>query len=152
MISALIAWLVLSYYLASDTTAVKKEDTTSPKIKTERSESEKYEPSLLEGLSDTSRTFPALGRHTPLRFTGREQDVGRGSDERVKQENEVIQSTGLQPLTPEADDEDEEIETPGFRDSGIGTSLTRAKGHGCKEGRRVHYSEVFQRTNRFDVA
>ena len=126
MISALIAWLVLSYYLASDTTTVKKE-TSSPKIKTERSESEKYEPSLLEGLSDTSRTFPAHGRHKPLRFTGREQDVGRGSDERVKQENEVIQSTGLQPLTPEADDEDEEIETPGFRDSGIGTSLDESQ-------------------------
>ncbi|KAL9041268.1 MAG: hypothetical protein Q9180_001395 [Flavoplaca navasiana] len=126
MISALLAWLVLSYYLTSDGTAM-KEETTSLKIKTEQSESEKYEPSFLEGLSDTSRTFPAIGRHVALRFNGRDEDAGRGFDEGVKQEDEVIQSTGLQPLTPEADDEDEEIEKSGFRDSGIGTSLDESQ-------------------------
>ncbi|KAL8886492.1 MAG: hypothetical protein Q9215_005810 [Flavoplaca cf. flavocitrina] len=127
MISALLAWLVLSSYLTSDSTAMKKEETTSLKIKTEQSESEKYEPSLLGGLSDTSRTFPAIGRHVALRFNGRDEDAGRGFNEGVKKEDEVIQSTGLQPLTPEADDEDEEIETSGFRDSGIGTSLDESQ-------------------------
>ncbi|KAI4259751.1 MAG: hypothetical protein L6R42_004413 [Xanthoria sp. 1 TBL-2021] len=78
MTSALIAWLVLSTYLASDTTAAKKKEPVSPKIKAERSESEKYEPSLTEGLSDTFRTFPTLGRHIPLHFTGREESARRG--------------------------------------------------------------------------
>lgn len=127
MISALIAWLVLSTYLASDTTAVKKKEPASPKIKAERSESEKYEPSLTEGLSDTSRTFPTLGRHIPLHFTGREESARREGDEGVKQEDEVIQSTGLQPLIAEADDEDEGIDTSGFRDSGVGTSLDESQ-------------------------
>ncbi|KAL8658238.1 MAG: hypothetical protein Q9226_001148 [Calogaya cf. arnoldii] len=127
MISALIAWLVLSSYLASDATVAKKEESASPRIKAERSESEKDEPFLTEGLSDTSRTFPTLGRHVPLRFTGREEEVRRGGDERVKQEDEVIESAGLQPLMAEADDEDEGIETSGFRDSGIGTSLDESQ-------------------------
>ncbi|KAL8726707.1 MAG: hypothetical protein Q9166_006575 [cf. Caloplaca sp. 2 TL-2023] len=122
MISALVAWLVLSSYLSSDS-IVKKKESNFPKVKSEPSESDNYEASLTEGLSDTSRTFPMLGRHMPLRFTGREEGGPRGSDERVKQENEFIQSTGVQPLTAEADDEDEDIETFGFRDSGIGTSL-----------------------------
>ncbi|KAL8798709.1 MAG: hypothetical protein Q9223_006792 [Gallowayella weberi] len=122
MISALIAWIVLSSYLSPGSTAV-KEEPISPKIKAEPSESEKYEPSLMEGLSDTSRTFPTLGRHVPLSFTGREGGVSRGSDERVKQEDEVLQSTGVQPLIAEADDEDDGIGTSAFRDSGIGTSL-----------------------------
>ncbi|KAL8846972.1 MAG: hypothetical protein Q9221_007966 [Calogaya cf. arnoldii] len=127
MISALIAWLVLSSYLASDATVAKKEEPASPRIKAERSESEKDEPFLTEGLSDTSRTFPTLGRRVPLRFTAREEEVRRGGDERVKQEDEIIESAGLQPLMAEADDEDEGIETSGFRDSGIGTSLDESQ-------------------------
>ncbi|KAL8778541.1 MAG: hypothetical protein Q9213_007370 [Squamulea squamosa] len=127
MISALVAWLVLSSYLLSDPTAVKKRDSESPKIKAEPSESEKYEQSLTEGLSDTSRTFPTLGRYIPLHFTGRDEGTHVGSDERLKQEDEVIQSSGAQPLTAEADDEDEDIETSGFRDSGIGTSLDESQ-------------------------
>ncbi|KAL8799534.1 MAG: hypothetical protein Q9182_005809 [Xanthomendoza sp. 2 TL-2023] len=93
----------------------------------EPSESEKYEPSLMEGLSDTSRTFPTLGRHMPLSFTGREGGVHKGSDERVKQEDEVLQSTGVQPLIAEADDEDDGMGASAFRDSGIGTSLDEAQ-------------------------
>lgn len=123
MISALIAWLVLASYF-SDSTAVKKEEPKSPAIKTEPSESELYEPSLTEGLSDTSRTFPTLGRHMPLYFTGRgEGSSGRSEDVVKKEEEDVIQSTRVQPLIAEADDEDEGTETTGFRDSGIGTSL-----------------------------
>ncbi len=123
MFSALVAWLVLSSYLSSDATKVKKEELTPRKIKAEPSEWERYEPSLTEGLSDTSRTFPTLGRHIPLHFTGREESARREANEGERQVDEVIRSTGLQPLIAEADDEDEGISTPGFRDSGIGTSL-----------------------------
>ncbi|KAL8914935.1 MAG: hypothetical protein Q9171_000562 [Xanthocarpia ochracea] len=122
MVSALVAWLVLSSYLVPNSTALKERQPASPQIKTEPSESEKYDPSMTEGLSDTSRTFPMFGRHLPLHFTGREETARRESDKRVKQEDEVIQSAGIQPLTAEAD-EYEGIETSGFRDSGIGTSL-----------------------------
>lgn len=122
MISALIAWLALASYF-SGSTAVKKEEATPSAIKTEPSESETYEPSLTEGLSDTSRTFPTLGRHMPLHFTGRAGGSDRRTEEQVKQEEDVIQSIGVQPLVAEADDEDEGAETTGFRDSGIGTSL-----------------------------
>lgn len=137
MFSALVAWLVLSSYLASDATEVKKEDQTPRKIKAEPSESERYEPSLTEGLSDTSRTFPTLGCHIPLHFAGREESARRGSNEGEKQVDEVIQSTGLQPLLAEADDEDEGIETSGFRDSGIGTSLDEIQ-RGRVQRRKKH--------------
>lgn len=124
MISALIAWLVLASYFSAGTAVVKKEEDTSSAIKTEPSESEPYEPSLTEGLSDTSRTFPTLGRHMPLHFTSRgEGNSGRTEDVVKKEVEDVIQSTGVQPLIAEADDEDEGAETTGFRDSGIGTSL-----------------------------
>ncbi|KAI4221360.1 MAG: hypothetical protein L6R36_006966 [Xanthoria steineri] len=137
MFSALVAWLVLSSYIASDATEVKKEDQTPRKIKAEPSESERYEPSLTEGLSDTSRTFPTLGRHIPLHFAGREESARRGSNEGEKQVDEVIQSTGLQPLIAEADDEDEGIEISGFRDSGIGTSLDEIQ-RGRVQRRKKH--------------
>lgn len=127
MISALIAWLVLSSYLSSGSTPVKKQEPASPSIKAEPSESERYEPSLTEGLSDASRTFPTLGRHIPLHFTGRDEGLRRGNDARMKHEDEVIQSNDIQPLLAEADDEDEGIETSGFKDSGIGTSLDEAQ-------------------------
>ncbi|KAI4288994.1 MAG: hypothetical protein L6R35_001740 [Caloplaca aegaea] len=121
MISALIAWLVLALYFPSGSPLVKEEPTRSV-IKREHSETEPYEPSLTEGLSDTSRTFPTLTRHTPLYFSSRGESSGR-SDELVKEEEDVLQSTGVQPLIAEADDEGEGAETSGFRDSGIGTSL-----------------------------
>ncbi|KAL8699991.1 MAG: hypothetical protein Q9201_005686 [Fulgogasparrea decipioides] len=122
MISALMAWLVLSSYFSTrSTTAVKKEE---PTIKSEPEESELDEPSLTEGLSDTPRTFPTLGRHMPLHFTGRREDVsGVDNGEAVKEED-VVQSMGIQPLSAEADDEDDDFEAAsGFKDSGIGTSL-----------------------------
>ena len=123
MISALIAWLVLASYFKSDSTVTKKEEPIAPAIKTEPSESEPYEPSLTEGLSDTSRTFPTLSRQMPLHFTRRGTGSSGRNNDQVKQEEDVLQSSGVQPLAAEADDEDEGIETTGFRDSGIGTSL-----------------------------
>ncbi|KAL8994307.1 MAG: hypothetical protein Q9169_005680 [Polycauliona sp. 2 TL-2023] len=127
MISTLVAWLVLSSYLTQDATKVEKREPDSPRIKAEDSDEEKYERSLTEGLSDTSRTFPSLGRHGALQFTRREDGAYKGADEGVKQEDEYIQSTGLLPLAAEADDEDEGVETSGFRDSGIGTSLDESQ-------------------------
>ncbi|KAL8716261.1 MAG: hypothetical protein Q9220_000166 [cf. Caloplaca sp. 1 TL-2023] len=130
MISALVAWLVLSSYLSTHHTTAKKEEPDNfPKIKTEPSESEKYDQSLTEGLSDTSRTFPTLGRQMPLHFSGgRADDAGRGKERAMKQE-EVVQSAKIQPLIAEADDEDEDedFETAGFKDSGIGTSLDESQ-------------------------
>ncbi|KAL8926299.1 MAG: hypothetical protein Q9208_003021 [Pyrenodesmia sp. 3 TL-2023] len=121
MISALIAWLVLASYFSSGSAVVKKEEEMSAEIKTEPSESELYQT---EGLSDTSRTFPTLGRQMPLHFTSRgEGSSGRTEDVVKKEVEDVIQSTGVHPLIAEADDEDEGAETTGFRDSGIGTSL-----------------------------
>lgn len=125
MISSLIAWLVLASYFSSDSAKIKKEESESPAIKTEPSEpeTEPYEPSLTAGLSDTSRTFPSLGRRMLLQFPGRKESYDRRAKELEKQEDEVIRSTGVEPLLAEADDEDEGAETTGFRDSGIGTSL-----------------------------
>ncbi|KAL8900443.1 MAG: hypothetical protein Q9207_005691 [Kuettlingeria erythrocarpa] len=125
MISALIVWLVLaSYFSSSSGSTMAKEAQTPSPIKTEHSESELYEPSLTEGLSDTSRTFPTLGRQMPLHFSSRgERSSGRLEAVVKKEEEDLLQSVGVQPLIAEADDEDEGGETTGFRDSGIGTSL-----------------------------
>ncbi len=68
-------------------------------------------------LSDTPRTFPTYGRQAPLRFVPK-----------VKEEDSeefIMDETAIQPLTAEADDEDEELEVyRGGRDSGIGTSFS----------------------------
>lgn len=143
MISALLAWLVLSTYLAppEPTTAVTKKE-ERPAIKTEPSESEPNEPDLTEGLSDTSRIFPTLGRLKPLQFTvrgGGGGDRGREEEDPIKKEEEedVLQTTSVQPLGAEADDEDDDFGVAsGFKDSGIGTSLDEAQRAQAQQRRR----------------
>ncbi|KAL9576310.1 MAG: hypothetical protein Q9203_007764 [Teloschistes exilis] len=144
MISALLAWLVLSTYLAppEPTTAVTKKE-EGPAIKTEPSESEPNEPDLTEGLSDTSRIFPTLGRLKPLQFTvrggGHGGDRGREEEDPIKKEEEedVLQTTSVQPLGAEADDEDDDFGVAsGFKDSGIGTSLDEAQRAQAQQRRR----------------
>ena len=101
-----------------------EESNGSVVVKRERSDSDAaFDPTSLEDLSDTSRTFPTLGRQIPLHFTGR-KDVKR--EEEIKREEDIVlRSAESQPLAAEADDEDDDVsqETSGFRDSGIGTGL-----------------------------
>lgn len=139
MVSMALAWFAISAYLGSSSsassTSVKVEpDTNGPVVKRERSDSEAFDPTSMEDLSDTSRTFPTLGRQVPLHFTGR-KDVKK-EEEIKREEDEVMRSTEVQPLAAEADDEDDDMsqgtfnfrndmsqETMSFRDSGIGTGL-----------------------------
>lgn len=121
MISMALAWFAISTYLGSSTTVKTESETSDTIIKRERSDSDAFDPTSMEDLSDTSRTFPTLGRQVPLHFTGR-KDVKK--EEEIKREEEVLRSTEVQPLAAEADDEDDmSQETSGFRDSGIGTGL-----------------------------
>lgn len=118
MTTALVAWLILSFFVSSSSTVPKSEPRKNESvIKTEPSDSDQFDPFSTEDLSDTSRTFPTLGRQAPLHFTGR--------NEPMKKEEELIRSAAIDPLHNEADDEedDEERDTTGWRDSGIGTSL-----------------------------
>lgn len=130
MVSMALAWFAVSTYLgssSSSTTTVKTETETNwTVVKRERSDSEAFDPTSMEDLSDTSRTFPTLGRQMPLHFTGR-SDFKR-EEEIKREEDEIMRSTEVQRLAAEADDEDDEDddmsqETIGFRDSGIGTGL-----------------------------
>lgn len=138
MLSMAVAWFVTSTYLGPGPSSVKMGSSvktgsieksesdphdTAMKRERSRSDSEAFDPTSMEDLSDTSRTFPTLGRQTPLHFAGR-KDVKK-EEEIKREEDEVMKSTGVQPLAAEADDEEDDVsqETTGFRDSGIGTGL-----------------------------
>lgn len=129
MTTALIAWLILSFFMSPSSTAPKSEPQRNRSIiKTEPSDSDQFDPFSTEDLSDTSRTFPTLGRQPPLHFAGRNEPMKKEeAAARVKKEEqeEVLGSAAIDPLHNEADDEedDEERDTTGWRDSGIGTSL-----------------------------
>lgn len=142
MLSMALAWFAVSTYLgpSSSMVGVKTESNEEGAIKRERSsdddeddEDASFDPTSLEDLSDTSRTFPTLGRRqqqrrgqTPLRFAGR-NDVVKREEEIKREEDQVLR----QPLPAEADDEEDDDDddnadefsqgTSGFRDSGIGT-------------------------------
>ena len=126
MVSMALAWFAVSTYLGSSSASVKEEEESngSVAVKRERSVSDAaFDPTSMEDLSDTSRTFPTLGRQIPLHFTGR-KDVKR-EEEIKREEDEVLRSAESQPQAAEADDEEDDVsqETSGFRDSGIGTGL-----------------------------
>ncbi len=126
MVSMTLAWLAVSTYFGASGSVKREAGTNGTVIKRERSDSDAFDPTSMEDLSDTSRTFPTLGRQMPLHFTGR-RDVKK-EEEIKREEDEVIRSTEVQPLAAEADDEDDEDddmsqETSSFRDSGIGTGL-----------------------------
>lgn len=125
MLSMAVAWFVTSTYLGPGPSSVKTGSNVKKGsiMKRERSDSEAFDPTSMEDLSDTARTFPTLGRQTPLHFAGR-KDVKK-EEEIKREEEEVLKSTGVQPLAAEADDEEDDVsqETTGFRDSGIGTGL-----------------------------
>lgn len=123
MLSMLCVWFILSSYLAAPTMKTES-NSDNGYIKRERSDSEDFDPTSVDDLSDTSRTFPTLGRQMPLHYTGR-RDVKKEDEEVKREEEEVMRSTDIQPLAGEADDEDDDIaeEMSGWRDSGIGTGL-----------------------------
>lgn len=126
MLSMLCAWFILSSYFPASPAATKAEsDANGSYIKPERSESDAIDPTSVEDLSDTSRTFPTFGQQKPLHFTGRGL-VKKEEDEDVKRfEEEVMRSADIQPLAAEADDEADDMteDMSGWRDSGIGTGL-----------------------------
>ncbi len=125
MLSMLLAWFAFSSYLA--THSITKTDSIlngSAGLKSEREDSETFDPTSLDDISDTPRAFPTLGRQMPLQFT-RRPDVVNKEDNDVKEEDGTAQSTGVQSLIAEADDEDDDVTegTSGWRDSGLGTGL-----------------------------
>ena len=120
MLSMLCVWFILSSYSTSATVSNEPEpDTKDSAIKRERTGSDAFDPTSVEDLSDTSRIFPTMGRQLPLHFHGR-RDVKKEEDEDEK-DVDVLQSTDIQPLVAEADDEGEGLTE--WRDSGIGTGL-----------------------------
>ena len=138
MISALVAWLILSSFLSSNSTVAKPEPKRNGSgIKAEPSDSEHFDPFSTEDLSDTSRTFPTLGRQMPLHFTAH-SDPTKTEKERIKREEEELTRTApFDPLHNEADDEDDEAQdTTGWRDSGIGTSLEEGERRDSVQRRR----------------
>ncbi|KAL6718943.1 CCR4-NOT core subunit cdc39 [Lecanora helva] len=118
MLSMLFVWFIVSSYFSTTPTPIKTESEAKENaIKRERSDSDTFDPTSVEDLSDTSRTFPTLGRQLPLHFSGR-SGVKIEDEEDMKKE-EILRSTDIQPLVTEADDEGEDGTE--WRDSGIGT-------------------------------
>lgn len=135
MLSMAFAWFVFSMYFADSPAPIKNEsDTNGSIIKHERSDSETFDPTSYDDLSDTSRTFPTLGRQMPLHFSGRRDVFKKEEDEMKREEDEVVRSTGLQPLSAEADDEGDDVieEMSGWRDSGIGTGIEEDRAAGVQ--------------------
>ena len=125
MLSMLLAWFLISSYLVTHTTTEPESlSDSSARLKSEREDSETFDPTSLDDISDTPRAFPTLGRQMPLQFT-RRPDLIKKEDNNVKEEEETVQSTGVQSLIAEADDEDDGVTegTSGWRDSGLGTGL-----------------------------
>lgn len=144
--STSLAYFLLSSHLfgpssPSSLSSLKADPSTNLKIKAESGaggveaavESEPFNPLSTSDLSDTSRTFPTLGRQMPLHFTS------RNSEQRIKtEEEEELAPLGVPPLLAEADDEDEDDEEKdfSFRDSGIGTSVDEGgRGRGTRRRR-----------------
>ena len=132
VISSLLAWFVLGSFFsdAKEKQPKKEEIEDSDKaIKSEEEYDDQFDPFSTEDLSDTSRSFPTLGRQMPLHFSSRGGNLMKGETEEEakikREEDKVMASTNIQPLGAEADDEDDEDDrgVRSWRDSGIGTSL-----------------------------
>ena len=128
MLSMLSVWLILSSYPTSAIPSNEPKPEPNQEfhaengtVKRERSGSDAFDPTSVEDLSDTSRTFPTMGRQLPLHFHGRRDVKKEDDDDEDEKDVEVLQSTDIQPLVAEADDEGEGLTE--WRDSGIGTGL-----------------------------
>ena len=152
MLSSLLAWFVLgSFFSGNQEGNVKKEEIEDERetIKAEEEDDDQFDPFSTEDLSDTSRSFPTLGRQMPLHFSSRRDSVRRGpgeEEDRVKREEDnIMASTSIQPLGAEADDEDDDDEygMRTWRDSGIGTSLeeTDRRSNVQRRQRSLHGSD-----------
>lgn len=119
MVSASLAWLILSTYIFPLAGTDKQEDDEQIMIKTEREEDE---------MSDSPRTFPTLGRQPPLKYEAPSalESRSRSGVPIKSEEEEIVAATMIEPLTGEADDEgaeEEGLESERRFDSGLGTSL-----------------------------
>lgn len=121
MLSMGIVWFILSSSPSSSSTApLSKQELgkNGQTIKDEPTDSDVFDPASTEDLSDTSRSFPTLGRQMPLHFSGRKKD-----DDIKREENSPAAFRMPSMTAHEADDEDEEGRASSeWRDSGIGTS------------------------------
>ena len=141
-----LVWLALSLYMNANRAGgvMKKEEESEGSdgiVKAEPTpESETFDRGLLDDLSETSRTFPTIGRQRPLRYP-----PSRESSETVKREgDDIFPDTMIQPLqttAAEADDEDEfedeEALGSGWRDSGIGTGVEEGRAAGIQRRRKA---------------
>ena len=174
MLSMLLVWLGLSLYLSSSASEKEKSKAgfapalrqgsnadSNGLIKSEPTDSDAaFDPTSLEDLSDTSRTFPTLGRgQAPLHFSGRQyraaaEERKEGYHEkreelerRIKKEasDEGEMDSGPSSIIPpfpglgaEADDEDEDEGIGSeWRDSGIGTSREDERREEVRRRRKV---------------
>lgn len=129
LLSALVAWVVLSTYLSSPHPSKPIKPDPDAMV------------SSTENLSDTSRTFPTSSRQQALQYS----PSFKYEDIKKEDEEEIERTTHPQPLAgTEADDEDDDEqldEDPdlgmGFKDSGIGTSVDDGeRGNGVQRRRR----------------
>lgn len=132
VLSSLLVWFVLGSFFSGDKDEEPKKKGIAERdevIKSEEEDDDQFDPFSTEDLSDTSRSFPTLGRQMPLHFSSRRGTLMKGEaeeEEKAKKEEEkVMASTNIQPLGAEADDEEDEEDRGirSWRDSGIGTSL-----------------------------
>ena len=132
ILSCGVAWVLISFFVSDSggqRTGEKQEGRDGAKVKQEFEDEAQFDPTSMEDLSDTSRSFPTLGRQLPLHFSGR-KDSFKHEDDAVenlkREEDRFLDSTNIQPLGAEADDEDDDEAVVSWRDSGVGTSLEDA--------------------------
>ena len=139
MLSMLIVWLGLSMYRSSGPPSLVKEESDKPgtAIKSEPTDSDTFDPTSMEDLSDTSRTFPTVGRQMPLHYS-RRRSV---DDSPIKREEDENGATMTIPsmMANEADDEDDAEDRTGseWRDSGIGTSREEERREDVRRRRKM---------------
>lgn len=143
MASSCLAWVVLSSYVSpsgSKATPEELDRDSKAAVKTEPPDydDEPFDPFSTEDLSDTSRSFPTLGRQMPLRYTGRHDGAKREEEGAKVKEEEIERTTGIQLLMAEADDEDDEDFGGSLAmDSGLGTSHEEGDRRGVQKRRKA---------------
>lgn len=172
MFSAGLAWLFFHHSFVPPTASAIESEKSEPnssnngkgkgkRIKTEPPLSDSdpiIDPFSTEDFSDTSRSFPTLGRQVPPLHSARTTDSGgikrEGSSRREEERATAKLNQGLKPQAPkntsgiqqslgaiEADDEDDmDAGGASWRDSGIGTSLDDGDRNGAYWRQRRRYT------------
>lgn len=138
--SAGLAWLI--FHNSFVPAVIKSEPSSDGKrIKSEPlSDSDPIDPFSTEDFSDTSRSFPTLGRQIPLYFNRADSAFKKEGARREEVEHQTP-NTGIQPSAAiEADDEDDMDAGASWRDSGIGTSLDDGDRSGAYWRQRRRYT------------